>query len=70
LHLYIVLYLLLQKHKQELDQGTDLEAGTDAETVEECCLVVSSTWISYSAFLIEPRKTIPGLAALKAGKTL
>ena len=40
----------LQEAKQELKQGSDLGAGTDAETMQEWCLVASSAWLSYPAF--------------------
>lgn len=40
----------LQEAKQQLKQGSDLEAGTDAETWEKWRLVASSTWFPYPEF--------------------
>jgi hypothetical protein len=36
---------------QELIQSRNLEAGTDAEVMEECCLLVCSLWLAQPAFL-------------------
>jgi len=35
-------------------QGKNLEAGTDAETREECCLLACSSWLAQPAFLCNP----------------
>jgi len=37
-------------------QGRNLEAGADAEAMEECCLLAFSAY-----FLIEPRAMCPGM---------
>ena len=42
-------------------QGRDLEAGTDVEAMEECCLLVWPSWLS-SYILISPKTTRPGVA--------
>ena len=37
--------------RQELKQGRDLEAGADAEAMEECCLLVCSLQPAQPVFL-------------------
>ena len=32
--------------RQEFEQGKSLEAGADAEAVEECCLLAFSLWLA------------------------
>ena len=39
------------KSRQELTQGRNLEAGTDAEAMEGCCLLACSPWLAQPAFL-------------------
>jgi hypothetical protein len=39
---------------QKLKQGRNLEAGADAETTEECCLVACSSWLAQPVFLKKP----------------
>jgi hypothetical protein len=54
-----LLSLFIQrKSGQKLKQGRNLEAGADAETMEEGCLLACSV-----CFLIGPRTTIPGMAS-------
>ena len=36
---------------QEITQGSNLEAGADAETMEGCCLLTYSSWLAQPAFL-------------------
>ena len=43
-----------RKSGLELKQGRNLEAGTDTETIEGCCLQVYVTWIAQPAFLWNP----------------
>ena len=50
------LYFLIATHYQkksgqELKQGRNLEAGTDAEAVEECCFLAWSPWLAQPVFL-------------------
>ena len=45
--------VLVLKTGQEL-QGRNLEAGTEAEAMEEHCLLVCSPWLTPSAFLYNP----------------
>ena len=44
---------------QELKQGRNLEAGADAEAIEECCLLAYSLWLaqpaSYRTQDLQPR---------------
>ena len=44
LHFYITIHHQ-RKPGQEPKQGRNLEAGSDAEAVEECCLLTCSTWL-------------------------
>ena len=41
----------LRKPGQELKQSCNLEAGADAEVMEECCLLACSSWLAQPAFL-------------------
>jgi hypothetical protein len=50
LHFYIVVHHQ-RKSGQELTQGRNLEARTDAEAMEECCLLDCFPWLSQLAFL-------------------
>jgi hypothetical protein len=38
-------------HHSKSGQDRNLEAGSDAEAMEECCLVACSTWLAQPAFL-------------------
>jgi len=40
-----------RKLGQELKWGKNLEAGADAEAMEECCLLACFSWFIQSAFL-------------------
>ena len=40
-----------RKSGQELKQGRNLEAGADAEAMEECCLLMCFLWLIHPAFL-------------------
>jgi hypothetical protein len=48
------------KPGQELKQGRNLQAGADAEDMEECCILACFTWLFSACFLIEPKTTNPG----------
>jgi len=50
---------------QELKQDRNLEAGADAEAMEESCLLACS-----ACFLIEPRTISPGMAPCTMGWAL
>ena len=50
---------------QELKHGRNLEAGADAEAIEECCLLACS-----ACFLIKPRTTSLGMAPPTVGWAL
>jgi hypothetical protein len=39
-----------KKLRQELKQDRSLEAGTDAEAMEGCCLLACSAWLAQLAF--------------------
>jgi hypothetical protein len=41
----------LKKLEQELKQGRSLEAGADADIMERCCLLASSSWPTQLVFL-------------------
>ena len=41
----------LGKSQQELRQGRNLEAGNEAQAMEECCLVARFSWFAQPAFL-------------------
>ena len=59
-----------RKSGQELKQGRNLEAGADAEAMEECCLLVCSSWLVQPAFFIEATTTSPGMAPPTMGWAL
>lgn len=40
----------LRKSEQELKQDRNPEVGTDAENMEESCLLACSSWIAQAAF--------------------
>jgi hypothetical protein len=40
-----------RKSGQELTQDKTLEAGVDAEAMEECCLLACFPWLAHLAFL-------------------
>jgi hypothetical protein len=40
-----------RKSGQELKQGSNLEAGADAEAMEGCYLLACSPWLAQPAFL-------------------
>jgi hypothetical protein len=40
-----------RKSGQELTQGRNLEAGADADALEECCLLACFPWFIQPAFL-------------------
>jgi hypothetical protein len=43
---YTSILLLISKGSQaELKQNRNLEAGADAEAMEECCLLACFTWL-------------------------
>ena len=50
---YLTLITVCHQRKlgQELKQDRNLEAGTDAEAVEEGCLLAFSPWLAQPAFL-------------------
>jgi hypothetical protein len=39
------------KSGQELKQGSNLEAGADAEAMENYCLLACSSWLAQPVFL-------------------
>jgi hypothetical protein len=50
LHFSITVYH--PKHiEQELKQGRNLEAGAEAASMGDCCLLPCSSWLYQSAFL-------------------
>jgi hypothetical protein len=46
-----LLFITKGSFGQELKQGRNLEAGADAEAMEECCLLDCSLWFAQPAFL-------------------
>jgi hypothetical protein len=40
--------------KNEKNWGLELEAGTEAETMEECCFLPCSLWFAQQLFLYSP----------------
>lgn len=50
-----------RKSGKELKQGRKLEAGTDAETKEECCLLNCSSWLTQSVFFQKLRLPVQGV---------
>lgn len=40
--------------KNSLTQGRNLEAGAEAEAMEECCLLACSPWSAQPAFIQHP----------------
>jgi len=46
------------KSGQELKRGRNLEAGADAEALEEWCLLAISMWLTQPAFLQNPRPPV------------
>ena len=47
---------------QEFKEAENLEAGADAEAMEECCLLACSPWLAHPAFLYSrglPLEMIP-----------
>jgi hypothetical protein len=53
--------LFITEVKTGIQTGMILEAGTDAEAMEECCLLAYFTWLAQPAFLQEPRTSSPGM---------
>jgi hypothetical protein len=52
------------KSGQELKQYGNLEAGADAEAMEECCLLVFSSWLGLPSSITNLKKKCPtGLSA-------
>ena len=52
-------------------QGRSLESGTEAEAVEEDCLLACSSWVTQSVFfLYKLRSTSPGTASSTMGFAL
>jgi hypothetical protein len=49
-----------RKSEQELTQGRNLEAGVDAETMEECCLLAYFLWLTQIVYLYNPRLPAQG----------
>ena len=43
--------MFLKKSRQKFKQGKNVEAGADAESMEECCLVACSSWLAQPALL-------------------
>ena len=46
------------KSREELKRGKKLEAGTDVEVMEECCLFAWSLWLAQPAFLNPPEPPV------------
>jgi hypothetical protein len=64
---FILLFYHQRKSGQELKQGRNTKAGSDAEAMEECCLLACS----YSVcFLIEHKTTSLGMAPTTVGWVL
>jgi hypothetical protein len=59
--LFILHFHIAVHHKRksglELTQSRNLEAGADAQAMEECCLLACYFWLAQLAFF-----TIPGMA--------
>ena len=51
------------KSQQELKYGWNLEAGTEAEAIEESCLLSSTSWLACLAFLYKDHQ-LQGVTAL------
>jgi hypothetical protein len=51
---------LWKKSEQDLKQGRNLEAETDAETMEECCLLACFTRACSACFLQNPGTPVQG----------
>lgn len=50
----------------EWKSGLELQVGTVAEAMEECCLPVSSAWVTW-LFFIQPKTTEPELTPPTVG---
>jgi hypothetical protein len=48
-----------RKVGQQLEQGKNLEAGADAETMEGCCLLASFSWLAQPDFLENSGPPLP-----------
>ena len=53
-----VIHLSLREAKAG-DQGRDMEAGAEADPMEECCLLAYSLWLAQLAFLYNPGQAGP-----------
>jgi hypothetical protein len=50
----------LEKEVKANTQGRTMEAGIEAEAMEECCLLTQSPWLAQPAFLQHPRVPAQG----------
>jgi hypothetical protein len=64
LHFHIAVYHQ-RKSGQEVTLGRNLEAGADAEAVEECCLLACFPCLAQLAFLQTPELPVQGWYHLK-----
>ena len=57
-------HLIVYKSINEGRQGGNLKAGTDTESMEECCFLACSSW------LVQPACPVVGLGWVKLGLRL
>ena len=57
---YLTAYSLPWRKIKVESQGRNLEAGTEAESVEECCSLDCSPWLAQPAFIYNPGPSAQG----------
>jgi hypothetical protein len=46
----ILLFIIIKRSQGRISNIKNLEAGTDAEAMEECCLLACSSWLAQLLF--------------------